>query len=108
MYWDNIDYTDYSKYEDPYETGTGHEDQSQEAQRNEMFLWVYLYLQKKEMKVYFRGKETIVKDLDYIGPDEEKDSKVYEKCLNAYLYMYIEGVTQCKDSDDNEYFIEED
>ena len=41
------------------------------------------------MKVYFRGKETIVKDLDYIGPDEEKDSKVYEKCLNAYFYIYI-------------------
>ena len=22
MYWEDIDYTDYSRYEDPYETGT--------------------------------------------------------------------------------------
>lgn len=60
---------------------------------------------KEPMHVKIGEKEIFVDNPPCDGPNEEVGWNVWEKSMQAYLFMEMEGTTKCTDSDGNTYEI---
>ena len=60
---------------------------------------------KEPMHVKMSDKVIYVDNPPCDGPDEEVGWNVWEKSMQAYLFMTLEGTTKCTDSDGNTYEI---
>lgn len=58
---------------------------------------------KEPMHVKIGDKEIYVDNPPCDGPNEEVGWNVWEKSMQAYLFMTLEGTTKCTDSDGNTY-----